>query len=556
MTPDPRTDSELRDFLDLVRRRKVSIAFIVLVILGVTLYYTSRQIPLYQSTAEVVVTPIGPSTYQSFYYYGLINLETESGIARSFPVAEIASEASDANDSPRELLAGLSVAARPDSELLLFSYTDSDPQVAQERAQAFAEAYLTYRRARAAEQAEDQAKDAKLQLIDVEKKLKGLQTRLRKTKDPVQQQSLLSQQASLSARQGILQQQIQTISGQNTLSGAGGEVVSPADEPRAPVSPRPVRNAVLAIVVGLAIGLGLAMLRHRLDRRLRGRRDFESLIEAPVLATIPQVAGWRRTSNAELVTVSAPQSAAAEAYRALRTNVQYLWKERDLRVMAVTSAKMGDGKTTTVANLAVSLAQAGRRVIAVSCDLRKPRLHAFFGGDNEMGVTSLLQGEADLLDVVQRTDVENLRVIASGPIPPNPAELLSSDGMDTLLESLRPMADIVLIDSPPVLAVADALILGPKTDGVIVVADAGSGARDEVSHVRQELEQVGGRIIGGVFNSFDPERTLYYSPQYRRRYGYGYASYYVEPGTEAQRAAEAERSPSGKTKADKAKAET
>jgi capsular exopolysaccharide synthesis family protein len=238
------------------------------------------------------------------------------------------------------------------------------------------------------------------------------------------------------------------------------------------------------------------------------------------------VRNWRRRKNAKLVAIDAPTSAAAEAYRAVRANLEFIGRNGDVKVITLTSPALGEGKTTTTADLAVTLAKAGKRVIAVSCDLRKPRLHAFFALSNEVGLVDLLRDTQMSAEAMQRVPgIDKLRVIASGASPHDPAELLGSETMIRLLEALRAHADYVLLDTPPVLAVADALLLAPRTDGVIVIADAGTTTRSALGATRQELEQVGAKILGGVLNNLDPKRAKSYPSYVRDYYGYGYGRY-------------------------------
>jgi len=298
--------------------------------------------------------------------------------------------------------------------------------------------------------------------------------------------------------------------------------VEPANLPTSPSSPQHGRTGAIALILGLALGVGVAFLREHLDDRLRGREDMERVLGASVLAMITHVDGWRKASKAELVTVDAPSSITAEAYRTLRTNLQFIMRGDDLRVLSVTSADAGEGKTTTVANLAVSLAMAGKKVVAVSCDLRRPRLHSFFGLSNAKGVTSVLAGLANLADAVQMTRVSDLAILSSGPIPPNPAELLGSVEMEALLEHLREVCDVVVIDTPPVLAVSDASVVASLSDGVLLVTDAAS-RRGAVSRATEELHQVGAKVVGGIINNLDDSTTRYYP----KRYGYYATRHYT-----------------------------
>jgi capsular exopolysaccharide synthesis family protein len=214
-------------------------------------------------------------------------------------------------------------------------------------------------------------------------------------------------------------------------------------------------------------------------------------------------------------------SPASEAYRTARANLQFLGTMDGVKTIVVTGAERGDGKTSTTANLAVTLAQSGKRVVAISCDLRKPRLHAFFGLQNAPGLAEFLAGRASLGEVARRAEPRSLRVIATGTIPSDPAELLGSEAMISLLRDLREVADFVLLDTPPVLAVSDALILAGIADGVVVVADAGSTTRPALALTRQQLDQVGSRIVGGIYNNFDPSKARFSDyASYRGYYGH------------------------------------
>ena len=308
-------------------------------------------------------------------------------------------------------------------------------------------------------------------------------------------------------------------------------MVSPAPLPTTPSSPNKVLDGLIGLFVGLTAGIGLALLRERLDDALRGRGDLEDRVGAPVLAVITRVTGWRRRQEAKLVALTEPKSAAAEAYRTLRTSVLFASVQRGLRTIMVVSPGAGDGKTTTAANLALVLADAGKRVILVSADLRKPRINQFFGLTNEVGVTSVLAGEVKPWDALQSPEVENLRVLEAGPVPNMPAELLASEAMGELVADLREVADFLILDTAPILLVADALALCPLVDGVLMVADAESTSRSAVTNAREQLDQVGAPLFGAVLNDFDPSKARAYPYYcgyygYRQRYGYQYGAGY------------------------------
>ncbi|MGB3713903.1 MAG: CpsD/CapB family tyrosine-protein kinase [Candidatus Promineifilaceae bacterium] len=199
----------------------------------------------------------------------------------------------------------------------------------------------------------------------------------------------------------------------------------------------------------------------------------------------------------DLITITDPRSPVSEAYRTLRTNLQFSSLDDPIRTMVVTSPAPDEGKSTTVANLAVTLAQAGRRTVLVDCDLRRPALHTLFDLQSEPGLTNLML-EEDGEPFLQETSVDGLRLLSSGPKPPNPADMLGAQKLDKIIESLAKDADIVLFDAPPVIAVTDAAVLGAKVDGVLLVISAGKTRRDHAQRAKELLEKANVRIIGAA----------------------------------------------------------
>ncbi|MDB8551628.1 CpsD/CapB family tyrosine-protein kinase [Turicibacter sanguinis] len=218
----------------------------------------------------------------------------------------------------------------------------------------------------------------------------------------------------------------------------------------------------------------------------------------------------------DLITISNPKSPVAEAYRTLRTNIQFSNVDGDLQTICVTSSGPGEGKSTTISNLAETFAQAGNKVVLLDCDLRKPHIHKIFKLVNTKGVTTLLSGQGEIEDVTQITESE-LTVITSGPIPPNPSELLGSKRMKNLLDDLKKIYDIILIDAPPVGLVTDAALLSAIVDGIILVVASGKTDIDGAKRAKQLLENVGARILGVTMTMIPVSKKGYYGYQY---YGY------------------------------------
>lgn len=299
-------------------------------------------------------------------------------------------------------------------------------------------------------------------------------------------------------------------------------MVQSAGLPKNPTSPRPKLNLLLGLLVGLAAGIGTALLRENLDTSVKGSEQTRELIGAPVLGAInydPDAA------KKPLVVVTSPSSARAEAFRQLRTNLQFVDIEHPLRSVVFTSSIPAEGKSTTTCNLAITLTQAGLRVCLVEGDLRRPRIADYMGMEGAVGLTSVLLGRTSLDDALQPWGGGALQVLASGPLPPNPSELLGSQGMQDLLRELERRFDIVLIDAPPLLPVTDAAVLGTLTSGLVMLVRSNSTKREQVEGAVATVHAVGGTILGAVLNMVPMRGPDAYS------YGYGY-SYKASAGAQ------------------------
>lgn len=216
----------------------------------------------------------------------------------------------------------------------------------------------------------------------------------------------------------------------------------------------------------------------------------------------------------ELISVKNPKSQAAEAFRTLRTNIQFSTLDDQVKTIVATSSQPSEGKSTIVSNLGITIAQSGKKVLLIDCDLRKPVVHKKLGLTNQEGLTSLLAREKSLEECVKTTEVPNFYVITSGPIPPNPAELLGSKKMKKLIEELENIFDMILIDAPPVLAVTDAQILAALCDGVVFVASYGEADKHAIVRAKELIDKVGAKILGVIINKVPAEAKNYYYYNY------------------------------------------
>lgn len=292
--------------------------------------------------------------------------------------------------------------------------------------------------------------------------------------------------------------------------------VKQADVPSAPVSPNVPVNVALGLLVGLALGVAIAVLRETLDNRVRTEQDVEKISDKPVVGGI---AFDSKASERPLIVQVDPRSPRAESFRTLRTNLQFLDLGTGSRTFVMTSSVQSEGKSTTVANLAIALDSAGFRVILIDADLRRPRVAEYMDVDTNAGLTDVLIGRAELEDVAQPWGRGNLVVLPAGQIPPNPSELLGSRAMQELIERLEKEFDYVLFDAPPLLPVTDAAILSKKASGAIVAVASGKTHKGQFAAAVSALENVGAPIAGYVITMMPVRGPGAYG---YGRYGYGY----------------------------------
>jgi receptor protein-tyrosine kinase len=294
------------------------------------------------------------------------------------------------------------------------------------------------------------------------------------------------------------------------LEGAGSDegspvtvtVTRPAELPGVPSSPMTVRDSVMGALLGVVLGLALALLRAQLDRSVRDPDEAAALAGAPVIGMILK----DDSVEAQHVADGRSSSGAGEGYRQLRSNLQYLNVDEPPKVIMLSSAIPAQGKSTAAVNLGIALAQAGRRVTVIEADLRKPMVARYLGLIEGAGLTSILTGTADLDDVLQPWGDGKMSVIAAGPVPPNPGELLASSHMRELLDELRDTNDYVLIDTPPLLPVADGTGVSVMVDGVLLSVRYGGTTKDQLRQVRATLDRVGATTLGVILNLV-PQRS-------------------------------------------------
>lgn len=289
-----------------------------------------------------------------------------------------------------------------------------------------------------------------------------------------------------------------------------------------PVRPNVLRNVLLAVFFGLVGGVALAFLADYLDRSIISQQQVEESLGLTFLGVVPTIERNQDGTPQDLFVHTAPKSAAAECLRAVRTNLLFMSPEKPLRTIMVTSSGPQEGKTTTATSLAITMAGSGNRVLLVDADMRRPRIHRIFGAPNQAGLSSLILGEGALKATVKDSGIENLWVLPCGPIPPNPAELLHTGAFQRLVGEMGAAFDRVIIDSPPVGVVADAVVMSTHVDGTLVVLKAGKTDRDVARQAVRQLQDVKAPLFGAVLNDLDLSDQKYGQYSYYYQYGYYY----------------------------------
>ncbi len=488
--------------------------------------YTLLQSPIYQTRATIMVgnSINNPNPDTRDFYLAQQLLATYADIVKRQVVRAATLESLGMDSLPL-----YSTRAVPNTQLLEITVTDTDPARAQAVANELVNQMILLSPAGRDGQRRQEFVTAQLDKLETniaesEEELERKQAELAQAFGAVQIAEMEKEVAALRNKLVTLQANYASLLA-NTQQGAANtiNVVEYAALPVLPSGPNLRQNVILACLAGLALAIGLGFVIDHMDDSLKNPDDVSQHLSMNTLAAI-RAAEAGASEEGELITLTNTRSPGTEAFRVLRTNLQFAAVDHALQKLMVTSPAPGDGKSTVASNLGIVMAQGGKRVILVDADLHRPRLHRHFQLVNNMGVTTALVDErARVRQHLQAASVPNLHVMTSGPLPPNPAELLGSARMQALLTELQREADVVIVDSPPVTALADAAVLSTQMDGVLLVVRAGKTRRELAQRALDALLQVHARVLGVVINRMPTRGAGYYSNYYYHRYG----EYYV-----------------------------
>ena len=502
-TAEPRTATPgVRDLIAILARRRWVILMVALPVIAVSILYSYSRTPAYSASTGVLVRPALTSLTLGSRTPDL-DAQTESNLATSVAVATLAQGLMGTSESPEQLLRKVSANMVNGTQFLTISFTDPDPATAQQGAEAFSEAYLQYREQQAQEVVQRQTDAIAGELEIVREQLQAVSERLRSLAPGAPARlNFQSKREVLSGSQLFLQNQLVSLL---SVTTDPGEVVDPASLPASPATPRHEFDIALGIMLGLGLGFAAALIRERSSDAVRSPAELEAKLGLPVLGSIPKTSGL--SGERTLVVAKGQRTITADAYRRLRTGVVGIAASSDKTIL-IASAVRGEGRTAMVANLGAAYAEIGRRVIVVSADLRRPGLQRIFPANEHTGLSQGLTDDIGAWELVQETGIPNLRFVPTGA-PSNqiePVNLLQSDRMRELLAMWAGDADVILLDSPPVLGVPDSLVLARMVDGVLFLANAETSGWGDVLMARDEMERAGGRLLAGVMNEVTVSR--------------------------------------------------
>jgi polysaccharide biosynthesis transport protein len=499
-------DLDLRQLLRIAQRRGWLIVALALIAGAAAYFDASRDTPMYQASATMLVSQppsVGLTDMRAPYSEDRVLL-TYQMLITSDSMRALVADALGMESLPTTI----SASTVRDTQLIVITTTDADPDRAALVANTLVTEFQTYVNEQALERAhgaraelEGQVEALEGRLSEVDGDILALNTPENLDDVMIQQRIVdLGQERSRINQTLIdLNTQAVTLDSSMLASTAQVELSNPAVAPASPFMPVPQSAMSRGVMAGLLLGIAVVALLEYLDNTVKPERPLHVLTGAPVLASVPLMR--LRSGSEQLFTVDQPASLASESIRLLRTNLEFAAASEPIGSVAVTSPGAGEGKSTVCANLAVAMAQAGKRTVLIDADMRKPTQQMIFGISNAQGLTTLLTDPAmPWTEQAASVALPGLRVITSGPIPPNPSDLVSSARFEALVGQIKSEVDLVIIDSPPVLAASDALAIATHTDGVILVCQSHVTRVDALRHAARSIHQGEIRVVGCVLN--------------------------------------------------------
>lgn len=517
---------DIKDYVSLVWRWAWLLVLGVVVSGAVAYLISVNTTPVYRSSARLMIDEAPGGNLGNDYSRVLYEQRMAQTYVQILTTAPILQETINQLGYPfsvNELRAKISVTAPQDTKIIVISVEDTDRERTAVIANTLAEVFIRENQARENMRYAEPIANWQRRLNEISDDILALQTELNKIENvetaegQALRSSLETQIKEAQIRYTDIFNNLNQLQISQAKESSNLVPIDPATPSGGPIRPRPLTNTLLATVIGGLIALGIIFLIEYLDNTVK---TPEQILADTGLSTLGAIANIKAEGPPQtLITQIAPRDPISEAYRVVRTNLSFSAVDQGLSSLLITSSSPGEGKSTSAANLAIVLAQTGKRVILVDADLRRPVQHKIFEKPNNQGLTTaILDHDTPVSHHIQETKIPFLSVMSSGPIPPNPAELLNSQRMAQVLNELQDISDIVIFDTPPVLTVADASILGALVSGCLLVIYTGKTRRDTFIGAAERLERTGATLFGVVLNRLKPERHGYGNYYYYHYY--------------------------------------
>jgi succinoglycan biosynthesis transport protein ExoP len=515
---DEHPQADVRHYLNVLRRRAVIIVLVTAFAVGVALAFSFTSTRIYSGSSEVLLAdPAQGSVFNSGVPVLDLSAQvsTQIEVVKSRPVVTAVNKKLGRTARKVDNVTAEGLGA---TQIIVITVESPEPRIAKRAADLYAKLYVSTRQNQQVTSLLAASNVIQQKLTELQSQLDILVAQVSSfPSEDVAPPDLRNQRDAVAAQVQLYRDKLGEVQVDAALRTGGAQVVQLATLPSTPVRPDPIRDGALALAFGLILGIALAFLADFIDDKINVPDDIARYGDGlTVLAEIPVIPGRRRSTR--VIALEDPGGVPAEAYRSLRTSLQIIALRRPLQSVLITSPIAAEGKTTTAVNLGVTIARAGRSVVVVDLDFRRPRLAEFFDLPRDIGLSSVLVGDVPLSGALHDVSIADgalpLRLLASGPAPSNPSELIGTARMSEMLASLQSYADLVIIDSPPLLPVTDALVLSNRVDGVLLVVGAGQTRRRHLQRAVELLGQAEAPVLGAVLNSATGHQ--------RRRYGYGY----------------------------------
>jgi polysaccharide biosynthesis transport protein len=511
------TEVDLRQYLSILWKGKWIIILCTVLALAVGLVLVFTLQPVYQATAKVLIVEknISSEVFDQYIpeYSGSreINFQTQMEIISSRQFREEVIKRLSLDMKPGQLEDKINISRVTGANVVDISVQDSDPQLAADISNMLSAIYIewvseNYQQdiRELLEEIDSKAADAKQELDKVSAQISGLEGSGKDIPESLRKELEMN-----SSMYVMLSEKYENLRINEAVGDSFARVIESAVVPQDPVKPNKKLYLAASLLIGLLLGSGIILLREFMDNTIKTSSDAKRYYGLSVVSQIAYEKSYD-TRKRELIILKDPASQTSESIRELRTNLKYFDIEGNKKIIGVSSAQLEEGKSFISANLAVTLAHSGIKTILVNADLRKPMIHKYFNISNTSGITSILTGYSKLADEIKSTEVKNLHFLASGPIPPNPAELLETDLLGKILESLAEKYEYVIVDTPPIVPVTDLIVLAGKIDSIMIVARVGKVTKATAVQAMEKTRVIKDKLMGIVLNGVVRKGSYYY----------------------------------------------